>query len=44
MNKIKGTESSAFGTRGRINHDSTKFYNTKLYSELNVNKLIDSTP
>jgi len=35
----KGTETSSFGTTGRINHDSTKFYNSKLYSELSMNKL-----
>jgi len=29
--KCSGTETSAFGTPGRINHDSTKFYNTRLY-------------
>jgi modification methylase len=29
-----GTETSAFGTNGRINHDSSKFYNSKLYSTL----------
>jgi len=34
MKRPKGTESSAFGTNGRINHDSSKFYNSKLYSEL----------
>ena len=28
--KRSGTETSAFGTPGRINHDSTKFYNTRL--------------
>ncbi|TAL67071.1 MAG: site-specific DNA-methyltransferase [Bacteroidetes bacterium] len=33
----RGTETSVFGTVGRINHDSTKFYNTKLYSELQIN-------
>jgi DNA modification methylase len=31
----QGTESSSFGTNGRINHDSSKFYNSKLYKELN---------
>lgn len=31
----KGTETSAFGTPGRINHDSSKFYNSKLYEGLN---------
>ena len=29
--KRSGTKTSAFGTQGRINHDSTKFYNTRLY-------------
>lgn len=31
---IKGTQTSSFGTNGRINHDSSKFYNSKLYSGL----------
>ncbi|MDO9152398.1 MAG: site-specific DNA-methyltransferase [Paludibacter sp.] len=34
MKRPNGTETSAFGTNGRINHDSSKFYNSKLYSEL----------
>lgn len=34
MKTHKGTESSAFGTAGRINHDSSKFYNSKLYNEI----------
>src|SRR4030065_1493512 len=34
MVKRKKTESSTFGTSGRINHDSSKFYNSKLYSSL----------
>ena len=29
-----GTQTSSFGTSGRINHDSTNFYDSKLYSEL----------
>lgn len=33
-----GTKTSSFGTNGRINHDSTTFYNSKLYKELNVVK------
>lgn len=41
MKRPKGTETSAFGTNGRINHDSSKFYNSKLYSELNVNKVLE---
>ncbi|MBR1769838.1 MAG: site-specific DNA-methyltransferase [Bacteroidales bacterium] len=28
------TQTSSFGTRGRINHNSEKFYNSKLYKEL----------
>ena len=40
-NKLKGTQTSSFGTNGRINHDSSKFYNSKLYKELE-NKVIVS--
>lgn len=36
-----GTESSAFGTNGRINHDSSKFYNSKLYSTLEENEVLE---
>jgi site-specific DNA-methyltransferase (adenine-specific) len=32
-----GTETSSFGTKGRINHDSSKFYDSKLYKELENN-------
>ena len=32
--KQQGTKTSAFGTKGRINHDSSKFYNSKLYQDL----------
>jgi site-specific DNA-methyltransferase (adenine-specific) len=32
--KRKGTETSSFGTSGRINHDSSKFYNSRLYKNL----------
>jgi len=44
----KGTESSSFGTNGRINHDSSKFYDSKLYKELGndrkVNKINNLFP
>jgi site-specific DNA-methyltransferase (adenine-specific) len=30
----KGTETSAFGSPGRIGHDSTKFYRSRLYQDL----------
>ncbi len=33
-----GTKTSAFGSPGRINHDSSKFYNSKLYEGLNNEK------
>ena len=39
----KGTVSSAFGTSGRINHDSSKFYDSRLYKELNKTTSIDKT-
>lgn len=39
--KRKGTESSSFGTNGRINHDSSKFYDSKLYKELENNKKVN---
>lgn len=40
MKKREGTKTSSFGTNGRINHDSTKFYDSKLYKELkHENKL-----
>ncbi|MBI5574726.1 MAG: site-specific DNA-methyltransferase [Elusimicrobia bacterium] len=34
----KGTVTSSFGTNSRINHDSAKFYNSKLYSDFSVKK------
>ncbi len=38
-NKRKnGTQTSSFGTQGRISHDSSKFYNSKLYEGLNNGK------
>lgn len=36
-----GTATSAFGTPGRFNHDSSKFYNSKLYEGLNNGKDVD---
>ncbi len=32
--KIRGTKTSSFGTPGRINHDSSEFYNSKMYKEI----------
>lgn len=33
----KGSKTSKFGTTSRVNHDSSDYYNSKLYSELNGN-------
>ncbi|MDD4703070.1 MAG: site-specific DNA-methyltransferase [Bacteroidales bacterium] len=43
INRKIGTETSTFGTNGRINHNSDKFYNSKLYSKLSINKEVDKT-
>ncbi|MCS6795051.1 MAG: site-specific DNA-methyltransferase [Raineya sp.] len=40
--KRKGTQTSSFGTKGRINHDSSKFYESKLYQTLE-NKSVTET-
>lgn len=32
----KGTKTSDFGTSGRVNHNSEKFYNSKLYEEVKI--------
>ncbi|MFU8827110.1 MAG: DNA-methyltransferase [Brevefilum sp.] len=32
--KKPSTETSAFGTPGRVSHDSSRFYNTRLYADL----------
>jgi len=37
------TSTSAFGTIGRINHDSSKFYNSKLYSGLENKEVEDKS-
>lgn len=43
-----GTETSSFGTSGRINHNSEKFYDSKLYKELTkavpVSKTVNEFP
>ncbi|HOJ98044.1 MAG TPA: site-specific DNA-methyltransferase [Termitinemataceae bacterium] len=36
MKRKIGTETSAFGVSGRINHDSSKFYNSRMYKELKL--------
>lgn len=37
----EGTKTSAFGTPGRINHDSSKFYNSRLYEGMKVDANIE---
>ena len=38
MKQKNSTKTSSFGTKGRINHDSSKFYNTQLYTKLDITK------
>jgi site-specific DNA-methyltransferase (adenine-specific) len=40
MKKGNGTKTSSFGTLGHVNHDSSKFYNSKLYKDLSENKVM----
>ena len=35
-----GTKTSSFGAPGRINHDSSEFYNSKMYADKKVNEKI----
>lgn len=46
--KKKGTETSSFGTNGRISHNSEKFYDSKLYKQLTkaepVSKITNDFP
>jgi site-specific DNA-methyltransferase (adenine-specific) len=36
--KQTGTDTSAFGTPGHINHDSSRFYNSRMYADLDKGK------
>jgi len=38
LQRRKGTETSSFGVPGRIGHDSTKFYRSKLYEGLEIKR------
>lgn len=40
--KRKGTETSSFGISGRINHDSSKFYNSRLYQSMEPNEQVST--
>jgi len=39
--KKNGTRTSAFGSPGRINHDSTAFYSSRLYEELPKEEVVE---
>ncbi len=44
--KRKGTKTSSFGSPGRISHDSSEFYNSKLYADknpINIVKFMENT-
>ncbi|BAI62288.1 putative DNA methylase [Methanocella paludicola SANAE] len=41
--KTGGTKTSSFGSSGRENHDSSIFYNSRLYSDYKIDKTIDFT-
>ena len=38
--KRNGTKTSSFGTPGRINHDSSEFYDSKMYADKKLNEKI----
>ena len=40
-NKRKGTKTSKFGSPGRIGHDSSSFYASKLYEDLPTEELVE---
>jgi len=40
----KGTKTSSFGTTSRISHDSSSYYDSRLYSELSSNNDIEYGP
>ena len=37
----EGTKTSSFGTPGRINHDSAKFYNSRLYEGIKIDANVE---
>ena len=38
--KSEGTQTSSFGVGGRFNHDSSKFYSSKMYSKIDSSVMI----
>ena len=41
--KPSGTETSAFGTPGHVNHDSSRFYQSRMYTQLDQGKKVKYT-
>ncbi|BCT56584.1 DNA-methyltransferase [Dehalococcoides mccartyi] len=41
--KNNGTQTSSFGSPGRFNHDSSNFYNSKLYKNINQHSTLEFT-
>ena len=39
--KRKGTKTSKFGVPGRINHDSSEFYSSRLYEDFPAEKEVE---
>ncbi len=40
--RVNGTKTSSFGTSGRFGHDSSKFYSSKMYSNIKKNEIEES--
>ncbi len=38
--KTSGTETSAFGTPGHVSHDSSRFYQSRMYAQLDQGKKV----
>jgi DNA modification methylase len=41
IKRKQGTKTSSFGTNGRINHDSSQFYNSRLYEGLSSTEKVE---
>ena len=40
LNRKNGTKTSSFGTSGRFNHDSSKFYSGKMYAKIDSSAMV----
>ena len=43
MGRRRRTKTSSFGSSGRISHDSSAFYNSRLYSQFSVPSTVEYT-